>query len=170
MVSNVLPLDSAGVIRRNWRLGLRLVFALFWLADAVLKWRLILDNVDYSDVIVRGAAGQPGWLMCWINYWASIAKQTPGFPYLIATVETIIALFLLAGLLTNWVSLSGIIISFLVWSTAEAFGGIFVAGATDIGASPLYMAMFAGLIVVQAGRDRGLDAILSKRYPRIPLI
>ena len=33
-------------------------------------------------------------------------------------------------------SLAGIFFSFLIWSTAEAFGGVFTPGATDIGTAP----------------------------------
>ncbi len=164
------PSEGAGLVRRNWRVGLRLIFALFWSADAALKWKLIFDGVDYATIIGAGSAGQPSWLSSWINYWSGVAKGTPGFAYVIAAIETVIALFLLTGFLTNWVSFGGMVFAFLTWSTAEAFGGIFVQGATDIGTMPLYIAMFAGLIVVQAGRDKGLDAILSRRYKRLPFV
>ncbi len=164
------PSEGAGLVRRNWRVGLRLIFAIFWSADAALKWKLILDGVDYATIIAAGSADQPGWLSSWNSYWSGIAKGTPGFAYVIAVFETVIALFLFTGFLTNWVSFGGMVFAFLTWSTAEAFGGIFVQGATDVGTMPLYMAMFAGLIVVQAGRDKGLDAILSRRYKWLPFV
>lgn len=171
-MSSLLPFPSegAGLVRRNWRVGLRLIFALFWSADAALKWKLILDGVDYATIIAAGSGGQPAWLSSWINYWSGIAKGTPEFAYIIALLETVIALFLFTGFLTNWVSFGGIVFASFIWSTAEAFGGIFVQGATDIGTMPLYMAMFAGLIVVQAGRDKGIDAILSRRYKWLPFV
>lgn len=171
-MSSILPFPSegSGLVRRNWRVGLRLIFALFWSADAALKWKLVLDGVDYAAIIAAGSSGQPAWLSSWINYWSGIAKGTPGFAYVIAILETVIALFLFTGFLTNVVSFGGMVFAFLTWSTAEAFGGIFVQGATDIGTMPLYMAMFAGLIVVQAGKDKGLDVILSRRYKRLPFV
>ncbi|MCL4517711.1 MAG: hypothetical protein M1587_00775 [Thaumarchaeota archaeon] len=82
-----------------------------------------------------------------------------------------IAVFVITGLLTNLASAVGIVFSFLIWSTAEGFGGIFMqGGATDIGPSPLYMALFAGLMITMAGRLLGLDALLSKRFPRFAFL
>ena len=165
--TDVFPPAGSGIIRRNWRFGLRVVFGLFWTADAVLKWMLLAQGIDYAKVIANGAEGQPSLIASWISYWAGIAAATPGFSVVVAFEETMVAIFLLLGLLTKITSLFGIVFNFLIWSTAEAFGGIFVPGATDIGASPLYMAMFAGLIIVQAGKQHGLDDWLSRRFPRI---
>jgi nitrite reductase (NO-forming) len=164
------PLEDAGLIRRNWRVGLRLIFGLFWAADAYLKWSLIWQGVDYRDLFSSAAVGQPSIASSWIKFWASIAGSTPGFAYVIAIVETLIAIFIIVGLFTKLTSLAGIVFSFLIWSTAEAFGGVFTQGATDIGTAPLYMAMFAGLIVVRAGMQRGLDRRILSRCPRLRLL
>ena len=98
-----------------------------------------------------------------------VTNSTPGFPYVVAITETLIAV-LIIGLFTKLTSIAGIVFSFLIWSTAEAFGGIFTQGATDIGTAPLYMAMFAGLVVVRAGMQRGLDERILGRYPRLSLL
>ncbi len=168
---DLFPPEGAGLIRRNWRVGLRLIFGLFWTADAYLKWSLIAQGIDYGNLISSATEGQPGPIVSWISFWGNLAKATPNFPYVIALIETAIAVFLLIGFLTKLTSLVGIVFSFLIWSTAEAFGGIFAPGATDIGTSPLYMAMFAGLIVVEAGKQRGLDVWIARKYPRLkPLL
>ncbi len=164
------PPAEAGLIRRNWRVGLRLIFGLFWAADAHLKWSLITQGIDYQELISSAAEGQPGAVASWIRFWASTAKAVPAFPYMIAMTETLIALFLIIGLFTKLTAVLGIVFSFLIWSTAEAFGGLFTPGATDIGTSPLYMAMFAGLIVVQAGRQKGLDSWIIKKHPRLSFL
>ena len=168
--SESFPLEDAGLIRRNWRVGLRGIFGLFWAADAYLKWSLITQGIDYRDLISSAAKGQPSTVASWIRFWADIANSTPGFPYIIAITETLIAIFIIIGLFTKLTSLSGIVFSFLIWSTAEAFGGLFTPGATDIGTAPLYMAMFAGLIVVGAGMQHGLDRRILRRYPRLGLL
>ena len=168
--SESFPLEDAGLIRRNWRVGLRIIFGLFWAADAYLKWSLIAQGIDYRDLVSSAAEGQPSTVASWVRFWADIANSTPGFPYVIATAETVIAIFIIIGLFTKLTSLAGIVFSFLIWSTAEAFGGVFTPGATDIGTAPLYMAMFAGLIVVRAGLQRGLDALILRRYPRFSLL
>ena len=149
---------------------MRVIFGLFWAADAYLKWSLIAQGIDYRDLISSAAEGQPSTVASWVRFWADIANSTPGFSYVIAIAETLIAVFIIIGLFTKLTSLAGIFFSFLIWSTAEAFGGVFTKGATDIGAAPLYMAMFAGLVVVRAGMQRGLDGRILRRYPRFRLL
>ncbi|MHB8567128.1 MAG: hypothetical protein ACYC7D_11420 [Nitrososphaerales archaeon] len=56
----------------------------------------------------------------------------------------------------------------MIWSPAEGFGGIFQPGAIDIGTGPLYAAIFAGLIVIQAGWQKGIDKILHEKLPQLP--
>ncbi len=167
---DVFPPKDSGIIRRNWKLGLRLLFGAFWLADATLKWTLVAQGINYADLISDAAKDQPALIASWINQWSSIAATIPYFSIQIALTETIIAVFILLGFLTKLTSLFGILFNLLIWTTAEAFGGIFRSGATDIGASPLYVAIFAGLIVIQAGRQHGLDAWLVRRFPNLKFL
>src|SRR5438445_12860048 len=157
--SESFPREDAGLIRRNWRVGLRVIFGLFWAADAYLKWSLIAQGIDYRDLVSSAAQGQPSTVASWIRFWADIANSTPGFPYVIATAETVIAIFIIIGLFTKLTSLAGIVFSFLIWSTAEAFGGVFTPGATDIGTAPFSMALSAGLLFFRAGLHGALDAL-----------
>src|SRR2546421_8880733 len=117
--SESFPLEDSGLIRRNWRVGLRVIFGLFWAADAYLKWSLIAQGIDYGDLISSAAEGQPSTVASWVRYWADIANSTPGFSYVIAIAETLIAVFIIIGLFTKLTSLAGIVFSFLLWSTAE---------------------------------------------------
>ena len=133
--SESFPPEDAGLIRRNCMVGLRVIFGLFWAADAYLKWSLIEQGIDYQDLVSSAAEGQPSTVASWIRFWADIAKSTPGFPYVTAVAETLIAIFIIIGLF-KLTSLAGIFFSFLIWSTAEAFGGVFTPGATDIGTAP----------------------------------
>ncbi|OLE76982.1 hypothetical protein AUG19_01770 [archaeon 13_1_20CM_2_54_9] len=56
--SESFPLEDAGLIRRNWRVvGLRVIFGLFWAADAYLKWSLIAHGIDYRDIVSRPRKG-----------------------------------------------------------------------------------------------------------------
>ena len=162
------PPRDAAFVRRNWRVLLRIFFALVWSIDAYFKWLFVYYGGDFGHMIRSAAQNQPGFAQNWMNLWANIAQATPNFTLLIAIFETLIASFLLLGLLTPVVSTTGIIFNLLIWSTAEGFGGILQPGATDIGTGPLYAAIFAGLIVIQAGRQKGVDKIQHKRFPRIP--
>lgn len=162
------PPESAGVVRRNWRVLLRIFFALVWGIDAYFKWLYVYNGESLVDTIGSAAQGQPEFARGWINYWAAMSASVPDFTLLIAIFETLIALFLLLGLLTPVISTMGMVFNLLIWSTAEGFGGIFQPGATDVGTGPLYAAIFAGLIVIQAGRQKGIDRLLHERFPASP--
>ena len=47
--------------------------------------------------------------------------------------------------------------SFIIWSTGEAFGGPYTTGATDVGAAIIYIGGFALLAIAHAGYAHGLD-------------
>src|SRR5947199_8866257 len=93
--SELFLLEDSGLIRRNWRVGLRVIFGLFWAADAYLKWSLIAQGIDYRDLVSSAAEGQPSTVASWVRFWGDIANSTPGFPYLIAIAETLIAIFII---------------------------------------------------------------------------
>ena len=153
-LSESFPLDDPGLIRRNWKVGLRVIFGLFWAADAYLKWSLIAQGIDYRDLVSSAAEGQPSTVASWIRFWAGIAGSTPGFPYVIAVAETLIAIFIIIGLFKlhsqefSSVSSSGVPLKLSVESSPQV--------PQTLEPPPLYMAMFAGLIVVRAGMQRGV--------------
>src|SRR5439155_25396467 len=141
--SESFPPEDAGLIRRNCMVGLRVIFGLFWAADAYLKWSLIEQGIDYQDLVSSAAEGQPSTVASWIRFWADIANSTPGFPYVTAVAETLIAIFIEF----SSVSSSGVPLKLSVESSPQV--------PQTLEPPPLYMAMFAGLIVVRAGMQRG---------------
>jgi len=152
--SESFPPEDAGLIRRNCMVGLRVIFGLFWAADAYLKWSLIEQGIDYQDLVSSAAEGQPSTVASWIRFWADIANSTPGFPYVTAVAETLIAIFIIIGLFKlhsqefSSVSSSGVPLKLSVESSPQV--------PQTLEPPPLYMAMFAGLIVVRAGMQRGV--------------
>lgn len=55
----------------------------------------------------------------------------------------------------------GILLSVVIWTTAEGFGGPYSAGSTDIGAAIIYPLVFAGLFLSSAGLYYGVDRKLT---------
>lgn len=53
------------------------------------------------------------------------------FAYAVAVGETAIAIALIVGAFTNLTGLVGVLLSVVIWSTAEGFGGPYHAGSTD---------------------------------------
>ena len=130
--------------------ALRITFGVIWLIDAVLKW-LPGFRSGYMDTIMGQAAGQPGWLKPWFDFWINF--QHPNavfFAYLVAAIETLIAVALIAGFARKVTYLSAIAFSLLIWATAEGFGGPYTSGAADIGTAIIYAVVFAGLLALSA--------------------
>jgi len=119
-----------------------------WLIDATLKW-LPGFRAGYMSTIMGAARGQPGWLQPWFNFWIRFQHPDAMFlAYLVAAVETLIALALIVGFARKLTYLSAIVFSLLIWATAEGFGGPYTSGASDIGTAVIYAVVFAGLLML----------------------
>src|SRR6516165_2183210 len=127
-----------------------------WPKDALLKW-LPGFRASYMDTIMGEAQGQPGWLKPWFDFW--IRFQHPNampMAWLVAVLETLIALALIAGFARKVTYISAIVFSLLIWATAEGFGGPYTSGASDIGTAIIYAVVFAALLALSyyAGQAR----------------
>jgi uncharacterized membrane protein YphA (DoxX/SURF4 family) len=146
--------------------ALRISFGIIWLIDAILKW-LPGFRADYMGTIMGQAQGQPGWLKPWFDFWINLQHpQATFFAYLVAVVETLIALALIAGFARKITYISAIVFSLLIWATAEGFGGPYTAGAADIGTAIIYALVFTTLLALSAyaGPARfSVDYYLEKR-------
>ena len=128
--------------------ALRISFGIIWLIDAALKW-LPGFRSGYMDTIMGIRDGQPGWLKPWFTVWINL--QHPNavfFAYLVAVIETLIAVALIAGFARKTTYLAAIAFSLLIWATAEGFGGPYTSGAADIGTAVIYAVVFGGLLAL----------------------
>jgi uncharacterized membrane protein YphA (DoxX/SURF4 family) len=136
--------------------ALRIAFGIIWLIDAVLKW-LPGFRSTYVAATSGVAQGQPGWLHWWFSFWVNMQTPHPMFfAYLVAVLETLIAVALLAGFARKLTYISGAVFSVVVWAVAEGFGGPYMSGSSDIGTAVIYALVFIGLLVLMlyAGPDR----------------
>ena len=88
------------------------------------------------------------------------------FAYLIAVVETLIALALIAGFARKITYSAAIVFSLLIWATAEGFGGPYTSGASDVGTAIIYAVVFAALLALSyyAGPSRySADYYIEKK-------
>jgi nitrite reductase (NO-forming) len=130
--------------------AIRISFGIIWLIDATLKW-LPGFRASYMSTIMGEAQGQPGWLKPWFDFW--IRFQHPyamPLAYLVAALETLIALALIAGFARKITYISAIVFSLLIWATAEGFGGPYTSGAADIGTAIIYAMVFTALLTLSA--------------------
>jgi len=146
--------------------ALRIGFGVIWLIDALLKWLPGFKD-SYMSTIMATKAGQPGWLQPWFQFWISLQHPAVTFFWaIVATAETLIALALIFGFARKLTYCAAIVLSLLIWSTAEGFGGPYTSGAADIGTAIIYTVVFADLLALSyyAGPARySVDFYLEKK-------
>src|SRR5215471_9869956 len=131
----------------HWRLEgiglLRILFGVVWGFDAWFKWQPDFVN-NFATYVTGAQDGQPWPIHHWIQFWVNTIGIDPTlFAYAVAVGETAIAIALIIGAFTNLTALVGVLLSVVIWSTAEGFGGPYNAGSTDIGAAIIYPLVFA---------------------------
>lgn len=141
----------------------RIIFGVVWAIDAWYKWQPDFLN-DLPHYMSHHLEGQPAVFHAWIQLWINIVNVNPQlFAYLVAIGETALAIGLLLGLFNNLTYIVGLVLSFMIWSTAEGFGGPPHAGGTDIGTSIIYTLVFACLFLSAASRYYSLDRYFETR-------
>lgn len=145
---------------------LRIIFGLVWGIDAAFKWQPAFQT-GFVTYLTGALDGQPALVKAWIGFWISIVKIDPHvFALIVAASETAVALALILGVLSNLADLAGVLLAFVIWSTAEGFGGPYKAGSTDVGASIIYILVFVALFLSQSGLRLGLDRLLTPMLGR----
>ncbi len=157
--------SSRAIALPSWRLNglgvLRIVFGIIWLIDASFKWQPEFIG-KFTDYLTGALDGQPAAVQAWINFWINIVNVDPrALAYVVALGETAIAVGLLLGVLSNLTYLRGTLLSLVIWSTAEGFGGPYAPGSTDIGTAIIYVLVFVGLYLTSSGLYLGLDRRLT---------
>lgn len=87
--------------------------------------------------------------------------------------ELTLAFALLLGFMRKLYYLSGVLLSLIIWTVVEGFGGPYGPGSTDIGAAILYPFVFFALLVLEtsAGSNRyTLDKLVERYVGRWTLI
>ncbi|MBF6595225.1 MAG: DoxX family protein [Thermaceae bacterium] len=142
--------------------GLRIVFGLVWAVDAWFKWQPTFFE-QFVSYLMGAHQGQPPLVSNWIGFWVNVVKVDPHvFAHLVALGETALAVGLIFGLFSNVVNLAGILLSLVIWSTAEGLGGPYTAGSVDIGSAIIYVLVFVGLYFSRAGLYLGMDSIIGR--------
>jgi len=147
--------------------ALRVAFGVVWAVDAGFKWAPSFIN-KFSDYLTGAKDGQPQLVKGWIDFWIKSVNVDPHvFAHAVAVAETLVAIGLILGAFSNLAYLLGGLLSAVIWSTAEGFGGPYKPGSTDIGAAVIYTFVFAALFLLAAGRLWGLDTKLRGRLGRL---
>lgn len=168
-VSHELSTSVPGWRRQvAWRLKgigiLRIAFGIVWAIDAWLKWRPGSDFFrNFTGHVEMASDGQPPLIQVWIHGWMQVIHYLN--PYfcarLIGITEVALAVGLIFGMLSNLTYAVGILLSLMIWTTAEGFGGPYNSSNVDIGAAIIYVLVFTGLFLSSAGLYIGVDRYLA---------
>lgn len=171
-VSAGIPAAAPSLRRLHATAGARIVFGLVWAIDASFKWlpgfvhgQTLDDELGKADKISAPVVHQ------WIELWHTVASWNPAaFAVGTAVIETLIALGLVFGVLSNLVLIGSAVFSFGIWSAAEGFHLPWTSpGMTDLGPSVGYIFASLGLYYAAAGSvwsiDRALWPKLGKLRP-----
>ncbi|MDE1970129.1 MAG: DoxX family protein [Patescibacteria group bacterium] len=141
---------------------LRIVFGFIWAIDSFFKWQPDFFR-NFIDYLASGAEEQSVLVQKWVHLWISIIGINPHFfAVFVALAETALALSLVFGIFTRLACYGGITLSFIIWSTAEGFGGPYKAGSTDIGTAVIYILVFAALLISKSWEEWSMDKYLFK--------
>ncbi len=142
---------------------LRIAFGLVWLVDAYFKWSPGFSS-NFVSYLQNGAQGQPLIVAWWIHFWINAVNIDPYFfAIVVAVAETAIALSLIFGIFSRIAIYGGIAMAFVIWSTAEGFGGPYVPGSTDIGASVIYILVFIALLLSESWKEYSIARWINRK-------
>ena len=146
---------------------LRILAGVVWLIDAASKLSPAFFS-NFTSYLAHGAAGQPALVQAWVDLWVRGAGVNPHFFAIVVVVsEMAIAIGLIFGLLTDIALIGGIAMTLVIWSTAQGFGGPYVAGSTEIGSTAVYAITFIALWIGKSWRAYSIDSVLKGKLPAL---
>ncbi len=154
--------------RNAYSLGvvLRVGFGLVWLIDGVMKFVWLAPS-DVVNIVQEVGQGQPAWLAPWFSSWVSFISSNASFVlYGTGLWELALGFTLVFGLMRKLSYLSGILLSIVIWTVDEGFGGPYGFGSTDIGAAIIYVFVYVALIALEstaASNRFTLDSVIEGR-------
>lgn len=147
---------------------MRVIFGVVWAVDGALKLQPGMADA-LPGMISDAGQGQPGWLQPWFGFWSQAVTANPGlFVVLIGLLELALGFALIFGFLRKIVYGGGFLLSLLMWSVPEGFGGPYGPNSTDIGTGIIYAFVFLLLVIFNAtyGPSRySLDSVMERRWP-----
>lgn len=153
---------------QSLKVSMRIIFGIVWGIDGALKFQPGLSN-SMVGMINSAGEGQPSWLAPWFNFWSQAVGTNPAFfVYLVGVLELALSFTLVFGFLRKIAYAGGFLLSFVMWSVPEGFGGPYGLGSTDIGTGIIYAFVFLFLMIINAAfgpSDQSLDHVIEERYP-----
>lgn len=159
--------DRSNLARNDSGLGaaLRIAFGLVWVIDGLMKF-VYMQPSDVVSLVESSGQGQPDWLAGWFNFWSSFVSANPLLVlYGVGALELLLGFALILGFMRKIAYSVGIVLSLIIWSVDEGFGGPYGPGSTDIGAAVIYVFVFLALLIIDLyiPTKYALDAIIGRK-------
>ncbi len=146
----------------------RVIFGIVWLVDALLKFQPRVVE-SFADMIKQVGEGQPSWLHPWFSFWYNLTFANPApFVYITGILELALGIALILGFMRKIIYIGGMVLSMLIWSVPEGFGGPYGPSSTDIGTGIIYSFVFLLLLIINAtygGGKYSVDAVIERYKP-----
>jgi thiosulfate dehydrogenase [quinone] large subunit len=165
----------SAVFGTRWLHGaavVRILFGLLWAVDASFKWLPgFIGGQTLPDELGNAAKVNTPVVHEWLQVWNAVGLANPGlFATGIAILETIAAVCLILGVLSNAAFIGTAALSFGIWSGAEGFHLPFHGGMTDLGPSAGYIFASLALFFAAAGSTWSVDSWLRPRLGRLAFL
>ena len=162
----------SGVFGRRWLRGaavVRILFGVLWTIDATFKWQPgFIGGQTLGDELGNAAKVNTPVVHQWLELWSTVGLANPAaFAVMIAVLETLAALAILFGVLSNAAFIGSAMLSFGIWSGAEGFHLPWHQGMTDLGPSAGYIFASLALFFAAAGSTWSVDTWLRPRLGRL---
>ena len=129
---------------------MRIIFGIIWGIDGFLKFQPGLVQA-FPSMVADATSGQPSWLDGWFSFWVSATSSNPAlFVYTVGLLELALSFSLIVGFMRKLAYGGGFLLSLLIWSVPEGFGGPYGQGSTDIGTGIVYAFVFLLLAIINA--------------------
>src|SRR5438034_6109430 len=102
-------------------------------------------------MVADAGQGQPAWLQPWFGFWSQTVSANPAFfVTTIGLLELALGFALVFGFVHKLAYTGGILLSLIIWSVPEGFGGPYGPSSTDIGTGIIYAFVFLLLMIDNA--------------------
>ncbi|MCL5115225.1 MAG: hypothetical protein M1528_01700 [Candidatus Marsarchaeota archaeon] len=147
--------------------SIEILFGVIWGIDGTFKF--IPGVVQaFPNLLLQASSGQPAWLSGWFSFWSHATMSNPAiFVYSVGFLELALAFCLIFGFMRKIGYAGGFVLSLLIWSVPEGFGGPYGPGSTDIGTGIIYAVVFLLLMAISLANKENrasLDYIIGRRF------
>ncbi|GER90829.1 hypothetical protein KDW_49910 [Dictyobacter vulcani] len=153
------PVANVELVAWRWRIIvlLRVLMGCFCVGDAWLKWHTNFESA-YLSLLTHAASSQTPVTSIWFDSWLHIAQlNAHAFVAIVMLLEICLGVGLICGAMTRLTCGGGIFLTLLGGMGTGLLNGFFGQGSFDVGVMVVFLLVFVGLLLSNAGQYLSLD-------------